>query len=947
MKKCRVKKLLCFILSLVMAFPVLVQPVTARAEEAESFDYYQGLTYNEYKELYKDSDMGADVYTVDAADFVEQSGEVSIVENPDTTRGGNVVYTGEDGCVTYQINVKKAGLYCLQVEYMPAPGNENDIERNILIDGEIPYKQAQFVTFSRIWRDTENIRQDINGNDIRPIQEEVQAWRTVFVYDSSRYSNDPLMFYLSEGEHSVTLAGAREPMYLSTLSVRPKDEIREYSEVKAEYEAKGYQPVSAEPIKVQAENMYQKSDYTLYQSSDKTSAVTEPQDPSKVRLNQLSGDKFKVAGQWVSWEIEVPEDGLYEIALRYKQNLLSGLYTTRTLKLDGEVPFQEATRLKFNYSGDWKLEALGNDEENYQFYLTAGKHLLTLEVTLGDMADAIAEVDDCLTELNSIYREILLLVGADADIYRDYNFDRQIPKTIENMKVQSERLSKLSEYLENVVGTKGEQIVALDKLVYQLEKMHNDPTQIASNFSQYKDNIASLADWIATVSAQPLSVDYIMLTAPGEKLPKAEAGFFEAIAFEVKSFVMSFFTDYSTLGQTVEYEQASEDCIEVWITSGRDQSNIIRQLINNSFTPDTGINVELKLVNAGTLLPAVLSGQGPDVALGNQMAEPIQYALRNAALDLSGFEDFEEVTSRFHESAMVSYTFDGAVYALPETQTFPMMFYRKDIFDELGLEIPNTWDEFMEVVSILQRNNMQVGFPQGMSGMQIFLYQKGGSLYNEDLTACRFTDDSNLDAFQSMLDLFTTYKFPRDYNFSNRFRTGQMPLAIQDYAEYNNLTAFAPEIKGAWGMAPIPGTVEENGELNRAAACNGTCAMMLRGTEDQEKAWKFMAWWTTAEVQAEFAKEMKSVLGKAAMYNTANMEAISSMPWTKEEYTALYAQWEHIVGTPEVPGNYYVTRNIGFASAQGYETGNAEELIDWAEETNDEITRKRKEFGLE
>lgn len=941
------RRVLAGIMALVLVSQVSIFD-TVKAEEnetadaASSLNYYQGSSYLEYLSGYEEVTFGKDVTEIAAADYSESQGEVEKNE-------GQIIYTGEESEVTWKFNVQDAGFYNLLVEYMTAEGNRNSIERNILVDGQILYKEMQFVSFTRIWKDVEEIKEDINGNDIRPAQEEVQEWRKVYVYDNARYSNDPLAFYLEAGPHTITIQGVREPMYLASVTVRAEDTIRPYSEVKAEYSQKGYSAANAEPVKVQAENMYQKSDYSLYQSSDRSSAITEPQHPSQVKLNQVSGNQYKIAGQWISWEVEVPEDGLYNIALRYKQDLLSGLFTSRTLLIDGEIPFQEAKSLSFGYSSSWQVDALGNDEERYEFYLTAGEvHTITLEVTLGDLADVISKVDQSLKQMNQIYREILLITGAEADIYRDYNFDDMIPDTIANMKVQADILKEVSSYLENEVGAKGEQVVALDKLHRQLELMHGDPDQIASNFSQYKDNIASLADWIANVSEQPLSIDYMEIMGAGGALPEAEAGFFKAVSFEVNSFFNSFFTDYSTLGQTVLEEQnENQKTVEVWITSGRDQSNIIRQLINSSFTPQTGINVDLKLVNAGTLLPSVLSSQGPDVALGNLMGDPINYAMRNAVVDLSQFSDYDEVAGRFHESALVSYTFDGAVYALPETQTFPMMFYRKDILEELNLTVPNTWDEFFEVVSILQRNNMEVGFPQGMPGMQIFLYQNGGSLYNEDRTKATFNEDATLDAFQSMLDLFTTYRFPRDYSFSNRFRTGQMPLAIQDYTEYNGLSAFAPEIKGLWGMAPIPGTVDENGEINRASACNGTCAMMLRGTECPDEAWEFLQWWTSAEIQASFAQEMKSVLGKAAMHATANMEAIASLPWTKEEYTALYEQWKYVTGTPEVPGNYYVTRNIGFASVSGYTTGNADELLHWTEETNDEIARKREEFGLD
>lgn len=940
------KRVLAVIMAVILVSQVCVFG-TVEAEEAEAADtasalnYYLGGSYLEYLSEYEDAAFGKDVCQMAAADYSESKGDVEKAE-------GQVIYTGEDSEVTWQFRIQSAGLYQLLVEYMPAEGNKNSIERNILVDGEILYKEMQYVSFTRIWEDAEEIRQDINDNDIRPAQVEVQEWRKTYVYDSARYSNDPLAFYLEAGTHTVTLQGVREPMYLASVTVQAENEIKTYSEVKAEYDRMGLTAANVPPVRVQAENLYQKSDNSLYQTADRSSAITQPQDPSKVKLNQISGNQFKIAGQWITWEVEVPQDGLYNIALRYKQDLLSGMFTTRTLLIDGEIPFKEARNLSFNYSSSWQVKALGNDEGRYDFYLTAGVHTLTLEVTLGDMADVIAQVDASLTQMNKIYREILMITGAEADIYRDYNFDDMIPGTIENMKVQADILEELSVYLEEEVGAKGEQVVALDKLSRQLERMYDDPSQIARNFSQYKDNIASLADWIATVSEQPLSIDYIEVMGSGGELQRAEANFFQAVAFEIKSFISSFFTDYSTLGQAVLAEQGDgQVTVEVWITSGRDQSNIIRQLINSSFTPQTGINVDLKLVNAGTLLPSVLASQGPDIALGNAIGDPIQYALRNAVVDLSRFPGYEEVAARFHESALVSYTFDRAVYALPETQTFPIMFYRKDILEELGLTVPNTWDEFYEVVSILQRNNMEVGFPQGMAGMQIFLYQDGGSLYNENLTKATFNEDATLNAFQNMLDLFTTYRFPRDYSFQNRFRTGQMPLAIQDYTEYNGLSAFAPEIKGLWGMAPIPGTVGEDGEINRASACGGTCAFMLRGTDCPDEAWEFLKWWTSADIQASFAQEMKAVLGKAAMHATANMEAIASLPWTKEEYTALYEQWQYVTGTPEVPGNYYVTRNIGFASVAGYTSGNVDELLHWAEETNDEIARKRAEFGLD
>ena len=912
-----------------------------------------GETYLEYQTKYKDASFGNDKVVIPANEYTTHSGDVEKIDDlGEKKEDADVVFTGEDSRVAWEFNVTESGMYNINVDYYPAPGNGNDIERNLYIDGEIPYNEAKFLIFTRIWADVGEVKQDNNGNDIRPKQAETPMFKNTYLYDASRHYNEPLKFYMEKGSHVIELEAVREPMIIKQLSVQKADEPITYEQVKEIYAQKGYKSVMAEPIKIQAENSYQKSDYTLCPSTDRSSAITEPQDAAKVKMNSISGGKFKLPGQWITWKINAPEDGLYKIALRYKQNLLSGLYTSRLLRIDGEIPFKEAAGMKFSYSDNWQVTELGNDNEAFEFYLSKGEHEITLEVTLGDLAPIITEVNNSLFKLNSIYRNILMITGPEPDQYRDYSFERQIPQVIEMMEEQSKILNKVSEQMEQLVQGKGEQMVILDKISFQLDRMHDDPEKIASTFLSFKDNIAALAKWILTVSEQPLSIDYLYVAPTDAKLPQGEAGFLSAVKFEVESFFMSFFVDYNSLGLTTDESNKGNENqkIEVWITSGRDQVSILREMINDSFTPSTGISVDLKLVSAGTLLPSVLAGVGPDVSLGNAIGDPIQYAIRNAIVNLNEFPGYEEVEQRFHPSAMVPYEFENQVYALPETQSFPIMFYRKDILDDLGLSVPETWEDFYKIIPEIQKNNMEIGFPSGtasgLSGVQIFLYQNGGSLYNKDLSRSTLDEDLTIDAFQQLCELFTTYRFPRDYDFANRFRTGQMPIGIQDYTVYNNLVAFAPEIKGLWGFAPIPGTLQEDGTINRAAPTTGTCAIMMKGSKNPDAAWEFMEWWTRADSQSRFAEEMEMILGKAAKYATANMEAMSKLPWTQNEYETLMEQWNQLVGTPEIPGGYYVSRSIDFAIATAYTTGDGEILFDYAKDANEEITRKRKEFDV-
>jgi maltose-binding protein MalE len=124
---------------------------------------------------------------------------------------------------------------------------------------------------------------------------------------------------------------------------------------------------------------------------------------------------------------------------------------------------------------------------------------------------------------------------------------------------------------------------------------------------------------------------------------------------------------------------------------------------------------------------------------------------------------------------------------------------------------------------------------------------------------------------------------------------------------------------------------------------------MPRGAKNLESAWKLISWFTDAKPQAQYANELVAVMGPAAKYNTANMEALAELPWTASEYKALEAQMQHLAAVPEYPGGYIIARYVDFAFMDAY-NDNAdpvEAMLDNITEINKEISRKRKEFGLE
>ena len=92
-------------------------------------------------------------------------------------------------------------------------------------------------------------------------------------------------------------------------------------------------------------------------------------------------------------------------------------------------------------------------------------------------------------------------------------------------------------------------------------------------------------------------------------------------------------------------------------------------------------------------------------------AQPINFAFRDGVVYLAELTDFPEVKERFMSSAMVPFTFRVNVYALPDQQSCLMLFYRSDVLSQLGIDIPDTWDDVFAVIPVLQKRNMEFGLP--------------------------------------------------------------------------------------------------------------------------------------------------------------------------------------------------------------------------------------------
>lgn len=880
-----------------------------------------------------------------------------------TVDGENDVmqWANQEGSVSWTVNIPETGVYNIKMIYEALESNTNDVEFSLLIDGESPYATASRITLSKRWINESEIKQDSRQNDIRPGQISTPCWQETPLEDIDGLFNEPLEFYMEAGEHTITFESEKAEFAVKSFT------FYQY-EAPAAYTAPSDSDLTqaqGQKITLEGETAAYKSSRTLYPTADKSSYLTSSANgssPTKTRYNTIGSGSWTQSTQTVTWEFNVDKAGYYKIGIRGRQDQMRGMYSNRRLYVNGEVPCLEANQIKFYYDTDWSITTPKSENgDDLYFYLQAGTNTISLEAVPGEIGEIMGNLDELVYNINSYYRQIRQITGPDPDEYNNYMIDTAIPSIVPDFKEYAKTLRDKKAEIEKLSGSGGTEAETLEKMAIVLDKCIKKPDLIPEMMSQIKDNITSVSSFVNQYREQPLEVDMIEVATSDQDFTSCDKSFFGSLGFGFKGFIGSFFEDYNALSDE------DESAMECWVMLGRDNAEALQQLISSEYNPTAKTKINLKLVQGG-IVEATFAGKGPDLALFMGGDFPIQLAARGVLTDLTTFSDFDEVKTRFADDATVLYQYNGGTYGLPCDQTFPMLFYRSDILSEYGIDPAtdlNTWDGLLNCLPTLQRNYLEVGLilpvmtstggttqvsaiTEPGNTFAMLLLQQGLNYYNEEQTKTTFDTQEAVNAFNTWTKFYTTYSFQQTYDAFTRFRTGDMPVVIQNYTFYNQLSVAAPEIKGCWGFQPVPGTVQEDGTINHAANSNGSGAIIFTKAADQEGAWDFIKWFTSTDAQVKYGNNIESILGTMGRYATANEEALQQLSWTTSEVNLLLDQLNSQVEIPIIPASYGVTRNVMNAfRAVVNDYDNARDTLFWYnKDINDEITRKLEDLGL-
>ncbi|MDY0276936.1 MAG: extracellular solute-binding protein [Acholeplasma sp.] len=862
-----------------------------------------------------------------------------------------VYYLSEDNKLEIEINGIQNGIHYLAIDYYELTEIIDNNQIEIKINGKTPFHESQTIVLPSIWVfENDEFGTDRYGNEIQSSSVKEYAWRSQVLYDYKGIHPNYYGFHLKNGD-KIEISFINNELLIGEVKIVSVEEIASYEDYK-----KQYQSVSkaTEKIEISARDMELRNEPSIRLRNEQN-PKNMYYDTQKLKLNTIFSESWQNGGQSVTYKIEVSETAIYNLSVKYRQNLVNEMPVYRKVLIDGKVPFDLFESYAFPYTTGF-LNRIFTDQNGDEvgIYLEKGTHTITLEAVNYPYRTAIEKIKEIMAEIQDLALKVKRYTSGGNDPYRDWDIETYFPNAKSDMLVWADELDELYGSLSKLSNySKPSEIANLQQSATRLRSIAKDINKLPSKMVQFSDGDSSVNQLLgATMQRLMISgLEIERITVyNNSSVTKPYSNIFVTVFEEIKRLILSY------TNSPYSIDNSNDNELRVWVNHPRQYIEIMQAMIDEKYDGNMRVTLS-QMPDQNKLILANASGDSPDMAIGVDHWIPYDFAIRDASLDLRQFAGYEELVKNFSKGAMIPYVFEDGVFGLPETQNFWVTFYRKDILNSIGVDhVPQTWDEVKELLPVLQSYDLNYFIPLAQyTGLKPFvatlpfIYQFGGDLYTEDGMQTAINSSETLVGMRLMSELFTLYNMPEYVaSFYNQFRYGMIPIGVSDLSTYILLQTAALELDGLWELDLHPGNFDEaSGEIVRYAASGAQSSMIMSTTKYADESWKFLSWWMSTSVQSEFAFVLQNTYGKAYLWNTANLNAFRQLSIPKKHKDVILAQWEYALEASRIPGSYMVEREISNAwTKMVFDGANPRLSLDEAVRiSNREILYKMAEFG--
>ncbi|WBB99217.1 MULTISPECIES: extracellular solute-binding protein [unclassified Solwaraspora] len=277
----------------------------------------------------------------------------------------------------------------------------------------------------------------------------------------------------------------------------------------------------------------------------------------------------------------------------------------------------------------------------------------------------------------------------------------------------------------------------------------------------------------------------------------------------------------------------------------------------NEQNPDIQVNVQTgPNGNGGTyqnFFNQLRAGNAPDLGQIEYDALP-SFRVQDGLVDLGACDIVLDAQDQFVDWTwgQVSFGEVGSAYAVPQDAGPMALFYRADLFEANGIEVPTTWAEYAAAAETVRAAG---GYITNFSSSDInqfagLAWQAGGRWFanDGDQWTVDLTDPQTTQVaeyWQDLIDrdLVSTVP-PWTTEWDNAYNSGSAWTWVSAVWGANSISSGAPDTAGKWAVAPMP---QWNAGDQVAGNWGGSSTAVFRGSEHVYEAAQFALWLNTSE----------------------------------------------------------------------------------------------------